>query len=96
MTGSVLTPWVAASRLPLEEAPGAGEAEAATGAVEVTGVTEVTVTEGAVATAVATAMEGTEGEGEDSLQHSIVAVAEAAEVEAGIAAVVVAAEAIER
>ena len=89
----MLTPWVAASRLPLEEAPGAGEAEAATGAVEVTGVTEVTVTEGAVATAA-------EVEGEDSLQHSIVdavaEVAEAAEVEAGIAAVVVAAEAIER
>ena len=51
LSGSVLTPWVAASRLPLEEAPGAEEAEAATGAVEVTGVTEVTVTEGAEAIA---------------------------------------------
>ena len=51
LTGSVLPPWVAASRR-LVEAPGAGEAGAATGVAEVTGVTE-----GAVATAVATAMD---------------------------------------
>ena len=70
-----LTPWVAASRR-LVEAPGAA------------GVEVTRVAEGAVATKLATklatkvaiTMEGTEGEEEDSLQHSIVEVVVAGEV----------------
>ena len=79
LTGSVLTPWVAASHR-LVEAPGAGEAGAATGVAEVTGVTE-----GAVATTLATAVERTEGE--DSLQHSTVEVEVAAVVTGEVAVV---------
>ena len=82
-----MTPWVAASRL-LVEAPGAkaGEAQAGTGVAEGAAVATklaiklATKVATKVATKEATAMEGTKGEEEDSLQHSIVEVVVAGEV----------------
>ena len=88
-----MTPWVAASRRRVE-VPGAkaGEAQAGTGVAEGAVATKLAIKLATkVATKVAITMEGTEGEEEDSLQHSIVEVVVAGEV---VAIAVVAGETV--